>query len=306
MDLFSVLNLEPGASLEEAKRNYRKLCLQYHPDKNPNTSDKFKEITATFKSVLENPALLNPAGLSPTINSFIQIKLLVPIRSIYLNEDISFYVDRLILCKNCNGTGFFNGRSDVCEHCSGKGSIQSSVLRLLGQSDICPVCKGSGSKSNKKCRSCKGTNKVIERKTYVLKIGTSDVEKGRLFLKGMGNEHVQGVFGDIQVIIKVVPDTLFDFRDGNFITYVSVSPVDRILRSRRVLDVYGLKFSYDVIQEHNYYIIEDKRPGIPPRTFMIKYLENYPFVTPETRSLYEKIRQIELSMPKDTGDFKPL
>jgi len=33
---FSILGLEPGASESEIKKAYRRLSIQYHPDKNPD------------------------------------------------------------------------------------------------------------------------------------------------------------------------------------------------------------------------------------------------------------------------------
>lgn len=35
-DPFNILGLEPGAPESEIKKKYRRLSVQYHPDKNPD------------------------------------------------------------------------------------------------------------------------------------------------------------------------------------------------------------------------------------------------------------------------------
>jgi curved DNA-binding protein len=56
-DYYKVLGVERKASEDEIKRAYRKLALQYHPDRNPNdkqAEDKFKEINEAYQ-VLSDP-----------------------------------------------------------------------------------------------------------------------------------------------------------------------------------------------------------------------------------------------------------
>ncbi|MBX9702769.1 MAG: molecular chaperone DnaJ [Silvanigrellaceae bacterium] len=56
-DYYEILNVSKNAGEEEIKKAYRKLAIQYHPDRNPNdpqAENKFKEAAEAYE-VLSNP-----------------------------------------------------------------------------------------------------------------------------------------------------------------------------------------------------------------------------------------------------------
>ena len=56
-DYYAVLGIQRGADANEIKKAYRKLAMQYHPDKNSGdkqAEEKFKEVSEAYE-ILKNP-----------------------------------------------------------------------------------------------------------------------------------------------------------------------------------------------------------------------------------------------------------
>jgi len=74
-NLYDILGIPSNATTEEIKIAFRKLALQYHPDKNPDTKELFVKILHAYE-VLSNPELRKKYDLLlKQKSSFSEIKL---------------------------------------------------------------------------------------------------------------------------------------------------------------------------------------------------------------------------------------
>jgi len=160
---YDILNVKNNASQEEIKKAFRKLAIQYHPDKNPDdkkSEEKFKEINEAYailgdidkRKEYDNPQPKNNwfdfSGFGTIFRNRmkrksddVHVKINLTFReSIYGKIVGIHYIQKIkdesnsqVLCQDCNGTG-----QDIkhignflelgtCRTCLGNGKIYPNI-----------------------------------------------------------------------------------------------------------------------------------------------------------------------------------
>jgi molecular chaperone DnaJ len=171
-DYYAVLGVSRGASDDEIKKSYRKLAMQYHPDRNNGSKDaeeQFKTITEAY-DVLRDPdkrALFDrygEAGLRGASGGGMPHVDLADALNIFMRDFGGF-----------GGLGdLFGGRggpatrtgadiklaADLTLTDVSQGVEKTFAVKLL---DTCDACSGSGAEPGTKphkCPTCQGTGEV--------------------------------------------------------------------------------------------------------------------------------------------------
>lgn len=189
-DYYEVLGLEKNASLDEIKKAYRKLALQYHPDRNPGdaeAAEKFKEVNEANDVLSDQEkrtrydryghAGVSGAGGDAGFNVSVSISDLI---EDFLNvgfgggrrhhgpragQDIQILVD-LTLTEAARGVQkkVSYQREQHCRQCAGRG------LRPGAKPPICRRCHGHGVEHvrgffgfavEQTCPQCRGVGAII-------------------------------------------------------------------------------------------------------------------------------------------------
>ncbi len=193
-DYYEILGVPRDVDADELKKAYRRLAMQYHPDKNPGNPDaeaRFKEVGEAY-SVLSDPSKRRSydlygharGGIPDMGFSFDSAFDLFDMffggsargrrggaergSDIRVNLDLTFHeavfgVEKVIElnrsdpCGECGGSGAAAGSSPVtCNQCQGAGQVRQVVQSVFGQMMNVTTCP-----------RCKGQGTLVEKPCQV-------------------------------------------------------------------------------------------------------------------------------------------
>ncbi|MDR0909589.1 MAG: molecular chaperone DnaJ [Spirochaetaceae bacterium] len=183
-DYYEVLGLQKNASQDEIKKAYRKLAIQYHPDKNPGNKEaeeKFKEATEAYevlgddkkRQAYDQFGFAGVEGMGGGFNA----ETFRGFEDIFGNFGGGMGGFGSIFDQLFGGGGGFSGFSGFGGGQQG-GPRQGANLRydveidfkdaVFGtkveiqytHNDSCPDCKGQGGTGRKTCPTCGGSGQI--------------------------------------------------------------------------------------------------------------------------------------------------
>lgn len=262
-DYYQILSLGRDASSDDIKKAYRKLAMQYHPDRNqddPEAEEKFKEVSEAYsilsdadkKATYDQFGTTGGAGggngFDPgsifdmfdqffgggggrrggrrTVNRGADLRYNLGLTM----EEIAHGAHKTIsfrgetVCKTCSGSGAAEGSSPTtCPRCHGSGQ-QRIQQGFFQMATTCAQCGGRGQVIEKPCPTCRGHGIVTEDRQVEVQIPKGITDGSRMRLAGRGEPGPGGgPAGDLYVEIHTLDHPLFERQDADLYCRIPVS-----------------------------------------------------------------------------------
>jgi len=138
--------------------------------------------------------------------SDMRVKVRLTLEEIAKGCEKKIKVRKLVQCKDCNGTGSADGRTETCPTCKGSGRVVRQQRGIFGMMQVqtdCETCSGEGTVIKNKCPKCGGQGVVRDEEIITITIPAGVMGGMQLTVPGKGNAAPHGgVNGDLLVLIE--------------------------------------------------------------------------------------------------------
>lgn len=236
-EAYKIIEMEPGASPEEVKKQYRKLTKKFHPDINkaPDAEEKFKKINEAYQVIQSGKSSdpdygSNPFGRQRYHNQVehIQLSTIISFKESVFGCKKELKFTRTSKCNSCEGHGEMPVNNG-CVACGGKGqSVSKNGNSVFIQT--CQKCHGQIGRTP--CTVC-GQNGVIQTEATVTVSIPGGIQNGNILrLSGMGN--YAGNFmmfehnSDVHLHITVTDEPGLTIQGTDVVSFLEISLIEAL------------------------------------------------------------------------------
>jgi molecular chaperone DnaJ len=153
--------------------------------------------------------------------SDMRVKVRLTLEEIATGCEKKIKVRKQVQCKNCNGTGSEDGRTETCPTCKGTGRTVRQQRGIFGMMQVqaeCDTCHGEGQIIKNKCSKCNGEGVVRDEEIISINIPAGVAAGMQLTMQGKGNAAPHGgIAGDLLVLIEEEQHKNFIRQDSDLI-----------------------------------------------------------------------------------------
>jgi DnaJ family protein B protein 11 len=266
-DFYKILGISKSASLHDVKKAYRKLAKELHPDKNqddPNESQKFHDLGAAYEILsdeekrkkydrcgedcLQKDGMMD-GGMDPFASFFgdfgfhfggnsqkhetprgadLVMDVFVTLEDLYTGTFIEITRNKPVL-KPTKGTRKCNCRQEMITKSLGPGRFQ------MIQQNVCDECPN--------------VKLVNEEKLLEMEVEPGMVDGQETKFVAEGEPHLDGEPGDLILKIKTQPHQMYERREDDLYTNVTISLQDALT---------GFTMEITHLDGHKVSIVRDK------------------------------------------------
>lgn len=234
-----ILGVASDASEEDIKKAYKKLAMEWHPDRHGGSKEaeeKFKEINAAYQILTGKMKDRNAPAPGPTDEELfefmrsagggfgdaffrggfgdaffahrarihVRLSIQISLEEAYAGGKRTIRYSKRGECPECGGIGREVGE-EPCPECGGRGKSSTSASAMFVIHMSCGACSGLGKKLGKICPRCQGMRTVTTQHETVVDIpagaGENDV------IQAADGSHVT-IRHTAHPFLKEVPGTL--------------------------------------------------------------------------------------------------
>lgn len=304
-DYYKILGVTKTATEAEIKQAYRKLALQYHPDKNKGNKDseqKFKEISEAYEVLKDNEKRNKYDNLGSSFNNF---------RSTGGRSDDFNWNDWVNRGQHKTKSG--KPFSNFGEFFDSGGGVSEFFDKIFGE--------GIGSKRNTTGHLKKGDDysSIVEitldeayrgstQKLFIngqniefkIKPGIKDGQQMKISGKGMPGKR-GGINGDLIITVKIKPHKRVERKEDDLYVDINIDLYKAILGGNATITTFGGKIQINIPPEsepgkvlklNNQGMPKYKNPEEKGDLYIKLYIDIPTNLTEKEKELFSELKKI--------------